>query len=126
MDRSSIRLGYSRNRCRHPHKAEGIERGIGYVALAIYKYKRINPGTSLFWMNGIIFAFGAYVIDWKIIILAVVCQWISTRIINWIHQFLPEVGLSTRLAQKVILYTCKSDLTNLTKYGNLGRTTYIK
>ncbi|MGG3279236.1 YitT family protein [Paenibacillus solani] len=61
--------------------------GIGYVALAIYKYKRINPGTSLFWMNGIIFAFTAYVIDWKIIILAVICQWLSTRMINWIHQF---------------------------------------
>ena len=125
MDRSSIRLGYSRNRCRHPHKAEGIERGIGYVALAIYKYKRINPGTSLFWMNGIIFAF-AYVIDWKIIILAVVCQWISTRIINWIHQFPPRSRSINPLGAKVILYTCKSDLTNLTKYGNLGRTTYIK
>lgn len=67
--------------------------GIGYVALAIYKYKRINPGTSLFWMNGIIFAFTAYVIDWKIIILAVVCQWISTRIINWIHQFPPPKSI---------------------------------
>ncbi|CAM3546802.1 MULTISPECIES: YitT family protein [Paenibacillus] len=61
--------------------------GIGFVALAIYKYKGINPGTSLFWMNGIIFALTAYVIDWKIIILAVGCQWMSTRIINWIHQF---------------------------------------
>ncbi|WP_084654267.1 YitT family protein [Paenibacillus zanthoxyli] len=61
--------------------------GIGYIALAIYKYKRINPGTSLFWMNGIIFTFAAYVIDWKIIILAVMCQWLSTRMIKWIHQF---------------------------------------
>lgn len=61
--------------------------GIGYVALAIYKYKRINPGTSLFWINGLIFALTAYVIDWKIIIMAVMCQLISTRIINWIHQF---------------------------------------
>jgi len=61
--------------------------GIGYVALAIYKYKRINPGTSLFWMNGLIFALTAYVIDWKIILLAVACQWISTRIIKWIHRF---------------------------------------
>ncbi|MFX3631375.1 MAG: YitT family protein [Candidatus Pristimantibacillus sp.] len=61
--------------------------GIGYVALAIYKYKKINPGTSLFWINGLIFALTAYVIDWKIIIMAVMCQLISTRIINWIHQF---------------------------------------
>lgn len=61
--------------------------GIGYVALAIYKYKRISPGTSLFWMNGLIFALTAYVIDWKIIIMAVMCQLLSTRIINWIHHF---------------------------------------
>ncbi|MEI0737245.1 YitT family protein [Paenibacillus sp. JTLBN-2024] len=61
--------------------------GIGYVALAIYKYKRIHPGTSLFWMNGFIFMLTAYVIDWKIIVLAVACQWMSTRIINWIHRF---------------------------------------
>lgn len=56
--------------------------GIGYVALAIYKFKGIHPGTSLFWMNGVIFALAAYAIDWKIIILAFVCQWISTRVIN--------------------------------------------
>lgn len=61
--------------------------GIGYVALAIYKYKKIHPGTSLFWMNGFIFAFTAYVIDWKIIICAVLCQWLSTRIINWLLYF---------------------------------------
>lgn len=58
--------------------------GIGYVALAIYKYKGIHPGTSLFWMNGFIFALAAYAIDWKIIILAIVCQWLSTRMINWL------------------------------------------
>ncbi|MEK3731837.1 MULTISPECIES: YitT family protein [Paenibacillus] len=58
--------------------------GIGYVALAIYKYKRIHPGTSLFWMNGFIFALTAYVIDWQIIVLAVLCQWLSTRMIHFI------------------------------------------
>ena len=59
--------------------------GIGYVALAIYKFKRINPCRTLFWMNGFIFLIAAYVIDWKIIILAVLCQWISTRIVTWIY-----------------------------------------
>ncbi|WP_106767591.1 YitT family protein [Paenibacillus faecalis] len=68
--------------------------GIGYVALAIYKYKRIKPGTSLFWMNGFIFALTAYVIDWKIIIMAVVSQWLSTRIINWILHFPRTVTLT--------------------------------
>lgn len=61
--------------------------GIGYVALAVYKYKGIHPGTSLFWMNGFIFALTAYVIDWKIIFLAVLCQWLSTRMIHLILRF---------------------------------------
>ncbi|BFH60558.1 MULTISPECIES: YitT family protein [Paenibacillus] len=58
--------------------------GIGFAALALYKYKKIKPGTSLFWMNGFIFSLTAIVIDWKIIILAIGCQLISTRIINWL------------------------------------------
>ncbi|WP_373457824.1 YitT family protein [Paenibacillus wynnii] len=67
--------------------------GIGYVALAIYKFKRINPGKTLFWMNGFIFLLAAYVIDWKIIILAVICQWVSTRIVTWIYK--PPFGRET-------------------------------
>ncbi len=59
--------------------------GIGFVALAIAKYRRINPGTSLFWMNTIIFLATAYLIDWKIIIQALLCQWLSTRMVNWFH-----------------------------------------
>jgi uncharacterized membrane-anchored protein YitT (DUF2179 family) len=58
--------------------------GIGFAALALYKYKNIRPGSSLFWMNGFIFSLTAYVVDWKIIILAIGCQMISTRIINWL------------------------------------------
>jgi uncharacterized membrane-anchored protein YitT (DUF2179 family) len=59
--------------------------GIGYVALAIYKWKRLNPGKTLFWMNGFIFLITAYVIDWTIIIQAIICQWVSTRIVIWLH-----------------------------------------
>ncbi|WP_410511341.1 YitT family protein [Paenibacillus sp. BR2-3] len=59
--------------------------GIGYVALAIYKFKKINPGKTLFWMNGCVFLITAYVIDWKIIIQAIICQWLSTRIVIWIY-----------------------------------------
>nr|WP_280521474.1 YitT family protein [Paenibacillus mangrovi] len=65
--------------------------GIGYAALALYKFKKIKPGTSLFWMNGFVFVLTAYVIDWKIIILAIGCQLISTRIINWlVHSSRPR------------------------------------
>lgn len=59
--------------------------GIGFVALAIAKYKRINPGSALFWMNGGIFLITAIVIDWKIIVQALLCQWISTRIVKWLY-----------------------------------------
>ncbi|MFD1174968.1 YitT family protein [Paenibacillus puldeungensis] len=59
--------------------------GIGFVALAISKYRRINPGTSLFLMNGGIFLITAYVIDWKIIIQAILCQWLATRVINLLY-----------------------------------------
>jgi len=59
--------------------------GIGYVALAIYKWRKLNPGKTLFWMNGFIFLITAYVIDWTIIIQAIICQWVSTRIVIWLH-----------------------------------------
>lgn len=59
--------------------------GIGFVALAIAKRKRVNPGSALFWMNGGIFLLTALVIDWKIIIQALLCQWLSTRIVKWLH-----------------------------------------
>lgn len=59
--------------------------GIGFVALALAKQKRINPGKALFWMNGFIFAVTAIVIDWQIIIQAILCQWISTRIVSWLY-----------------------------------------
>ncbi|MGG6310927.1 YitT family protein [Paenibacillus macerans] len=59
--------------------------GIGFVALAIAKRKRLNPGSALFWMNGGIFLITAIVIDWKIIIQALLCQWLSTRIVKWLY-----------------------------------------
>lgn len=58
--------------------------GIGYTALVIYKYKKIKPGTSLFWMNGVIFILAAYFVNWRIILFAIGCQMISTRVINYI------------------------------------------
>ncbi|AWB46740.1 membrane protein [Paenibacillus sp. CAA11] len=61
--------------------------GIGFVSLAIAKYRGTNPGKSLFWMNGLIFLITAYVIDWAIIIQALICQWLSTRIVSWLHEF---------------------------------------
>ncbi|MDR9855807.1 MULTISPECIES: YitT family protein [Paenibacillus] len=79
--------------------------GIGFAALAIYKYKKIKPGTSLFWMNGFIFGLTALIIDWKIIILAIACQMVSTRIINWMlrssrPRIRPRYGFAWRSGKK--------------------------
>jgi uncharacterized membrane-anchored protein YitT (DUF2179 family) len=59
--------------------------GVGVIALIIAKYKKINPGKSLFWINGFIFVITGYVIVWEIIIQALICQWVSTTIVRWLY-----------------------------------------
>lgn len=59
--------------------------GIGFVALALSRRRRMNPGSTLFWMNTIIFLLTAVVIDWSILVLALLCQWISTRIVKIVY-----------------------------------------
>ncbi|MEI4769965.1 YitT family protein [Psychrobacillus sp. FJAT-51614] len=59
--------------------------GVGIIALIIAKYKNINPGKTLFWINGLIFIITAYIIDWQIIIQAIICQWLSTTIVSWLY-----------------------------------------
>lgn len=59
--------------------------GVGVIALIIAKYKKINPGKSLFWINGVIFIITGYVIVWEIIIQALICQWVSTTIVRWLY-----------------------------------------
>ncbi len=59
--------------------------GIGFAALALSRQKHIDPGKTLFWMNGCIFILTACVIDWMIIIQALLCQWISTSIVSWLY-----------------------------------------
>lgn len=59
--------------------------GIGFAALAIAKSKNVDPAKILFWLNGSIIVVTAYVIDWMIIVQAIICQWISTRIVSWLY-----------------------------------------
>lgn len=61
--------------------------GIGLAALALSRRKGLDPGKTLFWMNGFIFILTACVIDWMIIIQALLCQWISTSIVSWLYNF---------------------------------------
>jgi len=59
--------------------------GVGVIALIIFKRRKINPAKSLFWINGFIFFITAYVIDWQIVIQAIICQWLSTTIVSWLY-----------------------------------------
>ena len=72
--------------------------GIGVVALIISRKRRILPGRPLFWINISIFIFTALIINWKIILLALVSQWISTKVINLVIQtsFQQSYGLDWR------------------------------
>lgn len=61
--------------------------GFGALALMISIYRNGKPGTILFVMNCAIFMVTASVIAWGIVFQALLCQFISTRIIDIIYQF---------------------------------------
>ncbi|MDA7027998.1 YitT family protein [Bacillus sp. CLL-7-23] len=60
--------------------------GFGALALLLSIYRGGKPGTALFMMNAFIFLLTASVIAWGIVIQALICQWISTRMIDVIYQ----------------------------------------
>ena len=60
--------------------------GLGVLALIIAKYRDTYPGKPLFWMNGLIFVITAAIIAWHIVVLAIICQWISTKIVDYIYK----------------------------------------
>ncbi|MBE3569571.1 MAG: YitT family protein [Bacillales bacterium] len=49
-------------------------------------FKGWNHGKTLFWVNGSIFLVTVYIFDWKIVIEAICCQCLSTRIVTWLYQ----------------------------------------
>ncbi|MBU9714076.1 YitT family protein [Bacillus tamaricis] len=59
--------------------------GMGVLALVFSNYLEIPPGKPLFIINGFIFILMAFIIDWKIIFLAFLSQWLSTRIVDIIY-----------------------------------------
>ncbi len=59
--------------------------GFGALALMISIYRGGNPGTILLIMNCIIFMVTASIIAWGIVIQALICQVISTRVIDFIY-----------------------------------------
>jgi uncharacterized membrane-anchored protein YitT (DUF2179 family) len=61
--------------------------GMVIPALMIATYKNWRPGKVMFGVNFSIFLLTAFVIDLRIVIYAVICQWISTKIIDFIFHY---------------------------------------
>ncbi|MBD8068066.1 YitT family protein [Bacillus sp. PS06] len=59
--------------------------GMVIPALMIANKYQWPPGRVMLWMNFLIFLFTATVIDLKIVIYAIICQSISTNIIDFIY-----------------------------------------
>lgn len=58
--------------------------GMVIPALMIASYKKWSPGKVMMGINLLIFLLTALVIDYKIVIFAVICQFFSTNIIDFI------------------------------------------
>jgi len=67
--------------------------GMVILALMIANYKKWSPGKTLMGINLFVFLFTSVVIDYKIVVYAIVCQFISTMIIDYIN----DLRLSTVL-----------------------------
>lgn len=61
--------------------------GMVIPALMIANYKNWSPGKVMMGINLFVFLLTALVIDYKIVIFAVICQFISTNIIDYIYNF---------------------------------------
>lgn len=59
--------------------------GMVIPALMIANYKKWSPGKVMMGINFIIFLLTSLVIDYKIVVYAIVCQFFSTRIIDFIY-----------------------------------------
>ena len=60
--------------------------GMVIPALMIASYKHWSPGKVMMGINLFIFLFTALVIDYKIVIYAIICQFFSTNIIDFIYE----------------------------------------
>ncbi|MFK9095493.1 YitT family protein [Bacillus salipaludis] len=60
--------------------------GMVIPALMIASYKNWSPGKVMMGINFLIFLLTALVIDYKIVIFAIICQFLSTNIIDFIYE----------------------------------------
>lgn len=61
--------------------------GMVIPALMIASYKKWSPGKVMMGINLLIFLLTAFVIDYKIVVFAIICQFFSTNIIDAIYEF---------------------------------------
>jgi uncharacterized membrane-anchored protein YitT (DUF2179 family) len=68
--------------------------GMVIPALMIASYKKWSPGKVMMGINLLIFSLTALIIDYKIVIYAVICQFLSTNIIDFIYALkLPNLNI---------------------------------
>lgn len=74
--------------------------GMVIPSLMIARISNWNPGVVMFWINLCIFLLTSVVIDYKIILFAIICQFLSTRVIDYIYVLevpkIPSLSLSWR------------------------------
>lgn len=66
-------------------KAGASSGGMVIPALMIANYRRLAPGKVMFWINMFIFLLTSAVINYKIVLYAVICQFLSTNIIDFVN-----------------------------------------
>ncbi|WP_064093546.1 YitT family protein [Rossellomorea aquimaris] len=56
--------------------------GMDILALIISRLRGTTPGRTLFYINGSVLLLTGLIVDWKIILYAVICQFIATKIVD--------------------------------------------
>lgn len=66
--------------------------GMDILALIISKARGTAPGRTLFYINGSLLLLTGVVVDWKVIVYAVICQMIGARMIDLIYKLELEIN----------------------------------
>ncbi|MFC3886191.1 YitT family protein [Bacillus songklensis] len=67
--------------------------GMDILALIISSLAKWPPGNVLFWVNSSILLAAGIVVDWKVVVYALICQWLGTRIIDIIGKGVMPIPL---------------------------------
>jgi uncharacterized membrane-anchored protein YitT (DUF2179 family) len=73
--------------------------GMDILALILSKMQGYSPGRTLFVINSSLLGLTGIVVDWKIILYALLAQFIGTKILDLIYHF--EVKEDSRWAEKM-------------------------